>query len=188
MAANKPPIFTHIMDAHRYAKPGLQRWQNRGEDTVADDRARSFIERYMVARASTFRTGAQEIEDMHACSLMAKTAYRHIANVAREAEPNSYAANDATGQAGQAAGAQGPLHSGAVMGTPGVLQQATLSGVPLESASKQSWLVAGKAAILSAISMLHHTGQVPPRNLLDAASEVLSPVEVIKEVINGKTP
>lgn len=56
----------------------------------AESRARSFIERYVIARAGTFRPGADGKEDAWSCTLEAKTAYRMIAEVSRSAEPDPF--------------------------------------------------------------------------------------------------
>lgn len=150
---------------------------------MAEDRARSFIERYMIARASTFRTGAQEIEDMHACTLMAKSAYRHIANVAREAEPAPFveAAQQGItgpiGSIGQAGVANTPIHT--LRSDLVVFPAPSLASPSLESASKEAWLAAGARAIRDALATIAKTGRNIPANLMEAAKEVFT---------NGKTP
>lgn len=50
---------------------------------MAEDRARSFIERYVIARAPHFRVGFEQ-EDAHSAALMGKSVYRHIHNVAKQ--------------------------------------------------------------------------------------------------------
>lgn len=50
------------------------------------DRFRSFAERYIIERASTFRTG-YEREEAWTATLDAKTIYGNIARAAQDAEP-----------------------------------------------------------------------------------------------------
>lgn len=48
----------------------------------SDQRFRSFAERYVIARAETFRPG-HEADDGHACILMARTIYKMTKEVGR---------------------------------------------------------------------------------------------------------
>lgn len=50
------------------------------------DRFRSFAERYIIERASSFRSGSER-EDAWAATLDAKTIYGNIARAAKDAEP-----------------------------------------------------------------------------------------------------
>lgn len=66
---------------------------------MAEDRARSFIERYVIARAPHFRVGFEE-EDAFDAALTGKNVYRNINNVAKDAEPEPFhgPSQGATGQ------------------------------------------------------------------------------------------
>lgn len=68
---------------------------------MSDERARSFIERYVIARAAHFELGNEQ-HDAWAAAQMGRNIYRNIAEVARTAEPQDLAANQ-VGGAGQRA-------------------------------------------------------------------------------------
>lgn len=130
---------------------------------MAEDRARSFIERYVIARAAAFRVGHEEADAWEATQ-MGKNVYRSIANVAKTAEPppipeppwpgTQGVANNATQQ-----GVAGPV--GPSVGT--------LAGVTLEGVSKQAWLAAGKECVAQALTAC---GMNASSTLIAAAKEL----------------
>lgn len=65
-----------------------------------EKRFRSFAERYVIERASTFRSGEHELEDAWSCVERAKKAYGMIADQARVAfaQRAEYTAESASGQ------------------------------------------------------------------------------------------
>lgn len=93
---------------------GVIVWRSqRKDDDMAEDRARSFIERYVIARAPMFRVGFEQ-EDAWTASLMGKSVYQQIAGVAKHAEPvlvpDCHPGNALQGRAAQQAPrAQAPM-------------------------------------------------------------------------------
>lgn len=60
----------------------MKRWVGMAQNETNESRFRSFCERYMIERASTFRA-AHEEEDQWTCMLNAKSAYRKIEAMGR---------------------------------------------------------------------------------------------------------
>lgn len=160
---------------------------------MAEDRARSFMERYVIARASHFSV-ENEIEDMHKATLTAKSAYRHIANAARSAEPDPFVESGPQGsstagvsQGGSPPGATGfaqvvnhapQIGSGNMASVPKLPSHVSLitNGgveVPAEKATKQNWLDAGIESIQRVRRYFYHRGTKPPRALMEAEKEHL---------------
>ena len=63
----------------------LYEWRQMEKNMAEYDRFRSFAERYIVERASTF-TKSKEREEAWAATLDAKTIYQNIARAAQDAE------------------------------------------------------------------------------------------------------
>lgn len=65
-----------------YAQAQTRRWAQMAQNESNETRFRSFAERYVIARAPSFRYGHEE-EDQWTCLLNAKSAYRKIEAMGR---------------------------------------------------------------------------------------------------------
>lgn len=126
-------------------------WQRWKGDTMAEDRARSFIERYVIARAPYFRVGCEQ-KDAWEAMLMGKSIYGQINGVAKNAEPMQEGdANQSAGQqagvavhiglvgpggggGGNASAKPGLMDAALNLGNPGVIQRvAQRLGIPVHN-------------------------------------------------------
>lgn len=137
-----------------YAQAQTRRWAQMAQNESNETRFRSFAERYMIARAPSFRDGHEE-EDQWTCILNAKSAFRKIEAMGRGVT------NEDEKLAKEMGPGQGPTQAAAGANVTGRLPNPVGPATPLQSQSP----------MLDALQRIGRASDVHIRKMIEADSK-----------------